>query len=397
MSDKIKCAICGEETHYMPKHLATAHPAVSLEDYKAQHPNAPIESELFKQKAAERAATRKAEEQQMQAMVAKIVPLTQPGQTRKVPFFEAFELPLSDELRSPPRRGQTQGDPIGIDVMDGLSPDLLEAVPEIDESYVFRIDEVKDAVMAIQLNIPLLVWGMHGTGKTSLVEQICARTGRPWVRVQHTETTEEAHIIGQMVVRNGGTEFEYGPLADAMMTGKTYVADEYDFAHPSVIAVYQPVLEGKPLYIKEAPAGRRLIKPHPNFRFIATGNTNGSGDDTGLYSGTKIGNAAAYSRFGVTIQVHYPDETVEISILRSRVGLGQDVAAKLVDFAGRIRQMYSQGEISLPISPRELIRAATLGMVKGGMFRKGIELAYSNRLDATQSEAVRQTAQRIFG
>ena len=251
--------------------------------------------------------------------------------------------------------------------------------------------------MALQLNIPLLAWGLHGAGKTTLVEQICARTSRPCLRVQHTDTTEEAHIVGQMVVRDGATQFDYGPLPEAMMRGWTYLADEYDFAHAAVIAVYQAVLEGKPLYIKEAPPSQRLVKPHPNFRFVATGNTNGSGDDTGLYAGTKIGNAAAYSRFGVTIQVHYPTPEVEIAILKSRLGLQQDIAEKLVDFAGRIRTMYAAGEISLPISPRELIRAATIGMVRGGLFRKGIELAYSNRLDATQGEAVKQTAQRLFG
>jgi cobaltochelatase CobS len=221
--------------------------------------------------------------------------------------------------------------------------------------------------------------------------------GRPYLRVQHTDTTEEAHIVGQMVVRNGATEFDYGPLAEAMIRGWVYLADEYDFAHPAVIAVYQAVLEGKPLYIKEAPPGQRMVKPHPNFRFLATGNTNGSGDDTGLYSGTKIGNAAAYSRFGITVKVDYPEPTVEVAILKGNVPVTQDVANKMVDFAGRIRTMYASGEISLPISPRELIRATMIGVIKGGKFRDGIALAYSNRLDATQSEAVKQTAQRIFG
>jgi hypothetical protein len=69
----------------------------------------------------------------------------------------------------------------------------------------------------------------------------------------------------------------------------------------------------------------------------------------------------------------------------------------MIDFGGRIRTMYAAGELSLPISPREIIRATMIGVVKGGLFRKGIELAFSNRLDACQGEAVKQTAQRIFG
>lgn len=394
--EKISCRICGEDIHHVGKHLEQAHPGVTEADYTAQYPGAPLLSPKF-QAAFEKARQSKiAEQQGAVSALAKIIPFTPKGSTMQTPMHEVFELPLDDSLRKQPRKGQTQGDPISIDVLTNLDPADAEAVPEVDGEYVFRVDELKDICMALQLNIPLLLWGLHGTGKTSQIEQVCARQNRPAVRVQHTGTTEEAHIIGQMVVRNGGTEFDYGPLAEAMMRGWVYIADEYDFAHPDVIAVYQPVLEGKPLYIKEAPPSQRLIKPHPMFRFVATGNTNGSGDDTGLYGGTKIGNAASYSRFGVTIQINYPDEKVEVAMLRSRVGVPEDVAKKLVDFGGRIREMYKKGELSLPISPRELIRAATIGVIKGGQFRAGINLAFANRLDSAQSEAVSQTAQRIF-
>jgi len=349
------------------------------------------------QKAMDERAKEAIENPVSSKMVSQILPNIPKGMTKKVPLHEAFEIPLDDDTRRPPKRGQSEGDPIEIDRNVKLTEEDEEAVPEVDEGYVFRVDELKDITMGLQLDIPILLWGLHGAGKTTVIEQVCARLNKPWLRVQHTETTEEAHITGQMVVRNGATEFDYGPLAEAMMRGWVYVADEYDFAHPSVIAVYQAVLEGKPLYIKEAPPSQRLIKPHPMFRFVATGNTNGSGDETGLYSGTKIGNAAAYSRFGITIRIHYPEPEVEINILTSRIGIKKEIAEKMVDFATRIRAMYENGEISLPISPRELIRASTLGAIKGGMFRKGIDLAYANRLDGTESEAVSNTAQRVFG
>src|SRR5205085_5646356 len=134
------------------------------------------------------------------------------------------------------KKGQSEGDPIQIDVMVPEKLDQIDqdAIPSQDDGYVFRPDELKDVVMAIVLNMPALVWGFHGAGKTTLIEQIHARMKRPLLRVQHTDTTEEAHIVGQMVVRNGGTEWDYGPLAEAMLRGWTYLADEYDFAHPAV-------------------------------------------------------------------------------------------------------------------------------------------------------------------
>lgn len=391
---KIKCEICGEETHMIAKHLEADHEGWDIDRYSRDFPEAPIMSEALKAKLDER----KAEEKEMQKMVAKVIPFTPKDSSKKVNVADAFGMPLTDGLRKAPRGGK-QGDPLMCDVFDikKMEDADKEAIPEIDEGYIFDEDTLKDALLALQVNIPALFWGLHGTGKTTLVEQLCARTNRPWLRVQHSETTEEAHITGQYVVRDGSTVFDFGPLAEAMMRGWVYVADEYDFAHPSVIAVYQAVLEGKPLYIKEAPPEQRLIKPHPNFRFIATGNTNGSGDDTGLYAGTKVGNAAAYSRFGITIQVHYPKKDVEMNILKTRFKLTDDLSEKMVDFADQTREMYKTGELSLPISPREVLRASMLAMMKGGKFRQGIELAYSNRLSTTEADAVSQTAQRVFG
>lgn len=392
----IRCELCGSMEHHIETHLKQDHPETSIAEYQEMFPGKPIMSREFKLAKEKRAKEAMANPVTTQ-MVTKIIPTIPKEMVEKVKLHEAFELPLNEDTRRPPKRGETEGAPIEIDSNIGLKEGDLEAVPEIDEGYVFRIDELKDITMALQLDIPLLLHGLHGAGKTTVIEQVCARLNKPWLRVQHTETTEEAHITGQMVVRNGATEFDYGPLAEAMMRGWVYVADEYDFAHPSVIAVYQAVLEGKPLYIKEAPPEQRLIKPHPMFRFVATGNTNGSGDETGLYSGTKIGNAAAYSRFGITIKIEYPEPEVEMNILTSRIGVKKEIAEKMVDFATRIRKMYEEGDISLPISPRELIRATTLGAIKGGMFRKGIDLAYANRLDDVEKEAVSGTAQRIFG
>jgi cobaltochelatase CobS len=402
MNETIQCELCGEGgIHYIPKHLEKAHHNISVEGYQKSFPNAPLTSATFDEAALAKKnqikSDRATSTDLMTKMMDKILPTVPENSVVKRPMHEVFELPLNESTRAAPRKNGADGAVVMIDVLDGLSEQNQECVPEVDANYVFSVDGLKDILLAIHLNMPVLLWGFHGTGKTALAEQVCARLNRPFVRVQHTDTTEESHILGQMVVRNGGTEFDFGPLAEAMVNGWVYLADEYDFAHPGVIAVYQPVLEGKPLYIKEAPPGQRLIKPHPHFRFIATGNTNGSGDDTGLYSGTKIGNAASYSRFGVTIQVNYPSRQTEISILRSRVGINQDMAEKLVSFAETIRTMYEKGEISLPVSPREMINAAALGVMKGGIFRHGIDLAYANRLDATQGEAVKQTAQRVFG
>jgi cobaltochelatase CobS len=250
--------------------------------------------------------------------------------------------------------------------------------------------------MAIELAKNLYVWGHAGTGKTTLIEQIMARTGRPVIRVQHSIGTEESHVLGQWVVRGGQTEFQPGLLPLAMRNGWTYLADEYDFGNPAVLSVYQPVLEpGKSLVIKDAPDEWRVVKPHENFRFIATGNTNGSGDDTGLYQGTQIQNAANYDRFGMVLEATYMAPELEAAILVQRCRIQKKNADQLVDFANRVREAYKNKEIASTISPRCLIDAADIGLRRAN-WRLGVTLAFVNKLSAVDRAVVDGVASRIL-
>jgi cobaltochelatase CobS len=335
----------------------------------------------------------------------------EPINTNSEPTMEKRALSEVFDLGNTKAAKRANGDDIMVSCLENAPADYAHFIPRTDENYIYNIEMLTTVLVAFELNIPLLLWGYHGTGKTTVAEQFAARTGRPAIRVQHTVSTEEAHILGQILVKDGETVFEPGPLAVAMKYGLTYIADEYDFALPNVVAVYQPVLEGKALLIKEAPAEWRLIEPHPNFRFVATGNTNGGGDDTGLYQGTQIQNAANYSRFGVTIEVEYMPQKQEVAVVAKQTRLHADDATKLVDFAWKVRDAFKRSEITTTVSPRELITAAKLsramarpetvnGADKPVMrpnLRRGLQLAFINRLSPTDRKAVDDFAQRIFG
>lgn len=393
MSDKIKCELCNAEVHSIQMHLKSDHAGVTIEQYIRDYPEAPLMSELAKSKLAEKRAAKApaaAEESKMEmaGTAASVSTLVPKGAVAKKAFHEAFNLGSAKAARS------SKGDPIPISVI--ANPDHPDMVPVSSDDYVYDIDELKNVILAIELNIPCYVWGHKGSGKSELFEQIAARTGRGFMRVQHTVNTEESHIVGQWTVKDGHTVFELGPLPIAMINGWVYCGDEYDFALPSVLSVYQAVLEGKSLVIKEADAANRIIKPHPNFRFVATGNTNGSGDETGLYQGTNIQNSANYDRFGMVIHKQYMKKSAESLILQNRVGLVKEDADKMVEFAGLVREAYDGAKISDVISPRTLIYAAKIG-VKRGSFRQGIQLSFINKLSKVDREVTDGLAQRIFG
>jgi cobaltochelatase CobS len=395
MSDaKITCSVCGAQVHAIVLHLREAHPEMTVEEYSEKYPDAPLLSEMAKRRIEERALAKAGEVKMEMAAQPAAEPASnvtamapKSGAIKKM-FNEAFSLGRAKAAFNP------RGEPIPITTL--AAHDFAEFVPTASDNYVYDIDELKDVVLAIEMKIPCYVWGHKGAGKTELFEQIAARTNRPMIRVQHTVNTEESHIVGQWTVKGGQTIFELGPLPIAMQNGWMYVADEYDFALPSVLSVYQAVLEGKSLMIKEADAENRLIKPHPHFRFCATGNTNGSGDETGLYQGTNLQNSANYDRFGMVIHKKYMKKAAESQILQNQVGLTREDADKLVEFASLVREAYDGAKISDVISPRTLIYAAKIGVMRAS-FRKGITLAFINKLSKVDREVVDGLAQRIFG
>jgi cobaltochelatase CobS len=371
--------------HSVPGYFKTRGGDEALKAYIENYADEPLYSQRFEQaRQAREGRTR----MDMSAEV-KIFPSSE----RQEAFSKVFGLGDVEAAKN------ARGKDIMCTVLGAPPAGYEDWVPAVDPNYIFPIDNLKAVMMAMQLNMPMLAWGMHGTGKTTLLEQYAARTNRPTIRTQHTVSTEEAHILGHYVVKNGATEFEPGPLPLAMKYGLLYIADEYDFALPSVTSVYQAVLEGKPLVIKEAPPEWRIVRPHPNFRIAATGNTNGAGDETGLYQGTQIMNSANYSRFGITIKVEYMDQAVEAKVIEAQAKIHPDDAIKLVRVASDIRKGFERGDISCTISPRELINAGKLARVLGVSpdLKKGLQLAFINRLNDVDRKAIADVAQRYFG
>jgi cobaltochelatase CobS len=406
--DMIVCKIDGALCHSIRVHLKHNHPEWTIDRYKEEFPGEPLLSAFGEAQARKIRAQKQAEERRKERM-AQFQP-SQPWAFEERYMHEVFGIDT-------PIVGSA-GQPIKINYLTECHPEAEIYLQDIDPDYVFNIDLLKKANIAYELNMPFYAWGFHGTGKTTLLEQTAARTGRPFLRVQHTGNTEEAHIVGQYVVKTipveeeelgadgvkhrvikqkAVTEFQPGPLAVAMKYGMVYCADEYDFAMPSVIALYQPVLEGKALVIKDAPPEWRVTRPHPDFRFVATGNTNGSGDETGLYQGTMMQNAASYSRFTITEEVKYMPKEQEALVLRSRTGLTKADAMKFVEVATAIREAFATGLISMPVSPREIIGAAKLSIIYGDNPKQGLRLAYTNRCTRVDQKAVDDVAQRYFG
>ncbi|WP_034619344.1 AAA family ATPase [Chitinibacter tainanensis] len=421
MSDKITCRVCGAEVHSIRLHLREiakagdqtamdAHKIVGGDTvaaeaaYTSAYPDAPTLSEMAKEALARRAAPAAASTESSKPAAAPLSvemagAAVEKSSAKVLPFGRETTANLHElfELGRVKAAMNGRGEPIKVTVQ-ARQAEYEEHIPFIDHDYVYSIDLLKTVLFALENNKRIYLWGHSGVGKSSLYEQVCARTNRPYIRVQHAGDTESAAIVGQLLANESGTYFEPGLLPLAMKHGWVYCADEYDFAQSDIIATYQAVLEGKPLIIKEAPetSGWRVVRPHPNFRFVATGNTNGSGDESGLYAGTKIQNAASMERFAIVENVPYMEKQAEVALVVSRIGVTKEDATKIVDFANDIRDSYTKGKIGAPISTRVVQELADIGK-KRGSFMLAARQTYINRLGGVDSEVATAVAQRYFG
>lgn len=406
-NDKIKCQICAEEVHSIANHLKTAHgedsaEPMDLETYRATYPGAELLSDTAKKKMAEMKEKREAEEAKTAsnapAAGAKPAASGDPD-VESVFFHEAFRFPKSTKSAYT-KAGN--GIPCTADARKGGADEHM--VPAWSDNYILNPDLTKTVMMALELRTPIFLYGHSGVGKSSIFKQMCAGLNRRLFRFQHTVDTEESHIVGQWVVKphinpDGSavsvTEFELGPLPTAMLNGWTYLADEIDRSSPTVLSAYQAILEGEPLIIKNAPPHLRVIKPHRLFAFGATGNTNGTGDQSGLYQATITQDAATIERFGVVAMVDYPPEKQEIAMIAAATGLNEADAKKIRQFADEIRHKSFPNIVSLTIGPRVAINIARIGMMKAD-FVEGAMYAYCNRLPEAEKEAALSLAKRVL-
>ena len=192
-----------------------------------------------------------------------------------------------------------------------------EYVPAIDENYLFD-EKTTNAILAgFTFNSRVLVQGMHGTGKSTHIEQIAARLNWPCLRINFDSQITRLDLVGKDVIKLKNdkqiTEFKEGIIPFALRGGIALVLDEYDAIKTDVSFVIQRLLEeeGKFALLEE----NEIITPNKNFRLFATSNTLGAGDDLGIYHGTNLINQAQMDRWNIVACLNYLDENHEIEIL----------------------------------------------------------------------------------
>lgn len=219
-------------------------------------------------------------------------------------------------------------------------------IPATDPNYVFRKEFVREVLAFLKEpgGDALYATGPTGSGKTSGITEIAGRLNWPVQQMTAHGRMELCDLIGHhaLVAAKPGEppvmQFMYGPLAVAMREGHILLINEVDLADPAELAGLNDVLEGRPLVI--AQNGGEIIKPHPMFRVMVTGNSTGSGDASGLYQGVMMQNIASMDRYRF-IKVGYAEDIAELSILgRVTPNLPENIRNGMVRIANQVRKLF---------------------------------------------------------
>ena len=296
-------------------------------------------------------------------------------------------------------------DPFGangaIEVADSATP----FVPPSDPNRVFVKDTLREIIsfLAKPHGDALYITGPTGSGKTSLVTEVAARFGREVFSVTCNSRFEFQSLVGEFRLEAdhpGATpsmKFQKGPLPLAMERGAILLLNEIDLADAGEVAGLNDVLEGRPLVISQN--GGEIVLPDPNFRFIATGNSAGGGDETGRYEGVKTMNLAFMDRFRM-MTVGYAPAKVEQELLAKAVPYVKGFAPQMVQLANHIRHTFEVGECSVTMSTRNLLRWARLAQDYRRAqcpLKEALRLALLSRTPKHEADSINEQCQMIFG
>lgn len=274
-----------------------------------------------------------------------------------------------------------------------------EFVPPVDEAYHFDPATTLAVLAGFAHNRRVMITGLHGTGKSTHIEQVAARLNWPCIRINLDAHISRVDLIGKdaIVLQDGKqiTQFKEGLLPWSLQRPVALVFDEYDAGRPDVMFVIQRILEseGRLTLLEQ----NRVIHPHPYFRLFATANTVGLGDTTGLYHGTQQINQGQMDRWNLVVALSYLTQAQEIEIvLKKFPDLKPADVKPMVQVANLTRAGFRAGDVSTLMSPRTVLTWAENTRILGDR-ETAFRLSFLNKCDDLEHPIVAEYYQRAFG
>ncbi|MDZ7695380.1 MAG: CbbQ/NirQ/NorQ/GpvN family protein [Deltaproteobacteria bacterium] len=235
-------------------------------------------------------------------------------------------------------------------------PRPIEALNSNEAPYYLPTsNEVDIFTQAHRNQLPVLLKGPTGCGKTRFMEHMAWKLNLPLITVACHDDLTSGDLVGRYLIKGGETVWVNGALTRAVKAGGVCYLDEIVEARKDTTVVIHPLADDRRILPIEK-RGEVLEAPS-DFMLVISYNP-------GYQSVMKDLKPSTRQRF-VAIDFRYPDEEMEAQIVSGEAGVDREVASRLVELGGMTRNLVERG-LDEGASTRLLIHAAKL-------IRSGIE------------------------
>jgi nitric oxide reductase NorQ protein len=214
-------------------------------------------------------------------------------------------------------------------------------LPQGDECDIFRAAHAN--------NLPLLLKGPTGCGKTRFVAHMAAQLDRPLYTVACHDDLSAADLIGRYLLKGGETVWVDGPLTRAVREGAICYLDEVVEARKDVTVVLHPLTDDRRILPIDRTSEE--IEAAPGFMLVASYNP-------GYQNILKTLKPSTRQRF-LSVEFGFPSPELEVEVVARESGLDTDRVHGLVRLAGKLRALKGQ-DLEEGVSTRLIVYAATL-------------------------------------
>jgi nitric oxide reductase NorQ protein len=229
--------------------------------------------------------------------------------------------------------------------MSDAATDTAESVP----FYRPTGDECGLFEHAFNHQLPLLLKGPTGCGKTRFVAHMAAKLGRKLYTVSCHDDLTAADLTGRYLIRGGDTVWCDGPLTRAVREGAICYLDEVIEARKDVTVVLHPLTDDRRILPLDRTG--ELLEAPPGFMLVASYNP-------GYQNIMKSLKPSTRQRF-LALDFGFPPVETEINVVSQESGLPPGKVEPLVRLAGALRDLKGQ-DLEEGVSTRLLVYCATL-------------------------------------
>jgi nitric oxide reductase NorQ protein len=220
---------------------------------------------------------------------------------------------------------------------------------EKEPYYELAGEEIALFEAAYATQVPVLLKGPTGCGKTRFIEYMAWRLKRPLITVSCHDDLTAADLVGRYLITDRETVWVDGPLARAVRVGGICYLDEVVEARKDTTVVIHPLADDRRILPMEK-RGELLQAPG---EFVLAMSYN-----PGYQSVLKDLKQSTRQRF-IAIEFSYPDPGLEAKIIMTETGLDAGNTGKLIKLAQMTRNLKGNG-LDEGASTRLLVHAAKL-------------------------------------